>query len=103
MYFEPAHNYGLCHPLDRPTEGLLIVGRSSRSRAHFRFLIQPRKVRKLYWVVIQEGRDLQDAEVTSYSDRSGDIRTNVKVAGETSVGTVAENRADSWRCSALDS
>lgn len=81
-YNKPGNVYlGLPHRLDRPVTGVLVLARNSKAAARLAEQFRDRKVRKIYWAVVEGVVDPPEGEFTDWLVKHAD-KAHVEVADE---------------------
>ncbi len=66
-YNKPGNVFlGIVHRLDRPTTGVIIFAKTSKSLTRLSEMIRNRKVRKIYWAVTADPMPHREGELTHY-------------------------------------
>lgn len=66
-YHKPGNVYlGVPHRLDRPVSGVLLLARNSKAAARLAEQFHERKVRKVYWALVESPPDAPAGELTDW-------------------------------------
>lgn len=64
---KPGNVYlGLVHRIDRPTSGLVIFAKTSKALSRLTQMVKDRKIKKIYWAVVQKGLIPKSQELIHY-------------------------------------
>src|SRR6476646_4634528 len=66
-YQKPGNVYlGIPHRLDRPVSGVVVFGRNSKCAARLAEQFRERKVRKVYWALVERPPDPPEGELVDW-------------------------------------
>ncbi len=81
---------GVCHRLDRPVSGVVVMARTSKALVRLNEQFKQREPKKIYHAVVEGGPDAAEATLTHWLIRSGKTNLSKVQNTQTELGQKAE-------------
>lgn len=83
-YNKPGEAFiGVCHRIDRPVSGIVVLARTSKALARVNEMFQKKEIKKTYWAVVQSPPPNKEGKLINWLKK--DERHNISKAHSTEV------------------
>lgn len=83
-YNKPGEAFiGVCHRIDRPVSGIVVLARTSKALVRINEMFQKKEIMKTYWAVVQNPPPAKEGKLINYLKK--DERHNISKAHSTEV------------------
>ncbi len=83
-YNKPGEAFiGVCHRIDRPVSGIVVLARTSKALARVNEMFQKKEIKKTYWAVVQSPPPSKEGKLINWLKK--DERHNISKAYSTEV------------------